>query len=74
MPKRGIPLGLWLSSTACELHRDEYLYFDYGRHLTWGYLEGPPLIAAQAWVTQQFGGDYFWVKFWPSLWGHLLCM
>lgn len=21
-----------------KLHRDEYLYLDYGRHLAWGYL------------------------------------
>ncbi|OUJ73998.1 glycosyltransferase family 39 protein [Hymenobacter crusticola] len=78
--KRAIPLlfavlkfvsGFVLASSAYELHRDEYLYLDEGRHLAWGYLEVPPLIAAQAWVTQALGGDYFWVKFWPFLWGAL---
>lgn len=48
-----------------ELHRDEY--FDYGRHLAWGYLEVPPLTALQSWVTLALGGDFFWVKAWPLL-------
>jgi len=62
-------LGFALASRAYELQRDEYLYLDYGRHLAWGYLEVPPLTALQSWVTLALGGGYFWVKFWPSLWG-----
>jgi len=54
-----------------ELHRDEYLYLDYGRHLAWGYLEVPPLTALQSWLTLALGGGFFWVKFWPALWGSL---
>lgn len=54
-----------------ELHRDEYLYLDYGRHLAWGYLEVPPLTALQSWVTLGLGGGFFMVKFWPLLWGSL---
>jgi len=54
-----------------ELHRDEYLYLDYGRHLAWGYLEVPPLTAGQSWLTLALGGGFFWVKFWPALWGSL---
>ncbi len=52
-----------------ELHRDEYLYLDYGHHLAWGYLEVPPLTALQSWLTLALGGGFFWVKFWPLLWG-----
>ncbi|NML64917.1 glycosyltransferase family 39 protein [Hymenobacter sp. RP-2-7] len=52
-----------------ELHRDEYLYLDYGRHLAWGYLEVPPLTALQSWVSLGLGGGFFWVKLWPLLWG-----
>lgn len=52
-----------------ELHRDEYLYLDYGRHLAWGYLEVPPLTALQSWVALALGGGFFWVKLWPLLWG-----
>ncbi|WP_345112630.1 ArnT family glycosyltransferase [Hymenobacter algoricola] len=62
-------LGFALTSRVYELHRDEYLYLNYGRHLAWGYLEVPPLTALQSWLTLALGGGYFWVKFWPLLWG-----
>ena len=54
-----------------ELHRDEYLYLDYGHHLAWGYIEVPPLTALQSWLTLALGGGFFWVKCWPLLWGSL---
>ncbi|GAB3238539.1 glycosyltransferase family 39 protein [Hymenobacter seoulensis] len=60
-----------LASHAYELHRDEYLYLNYGHHLAWGYLEVPPLTALQSWITLALGGGWFWVKFWPILWGSL---
>ncbi len=60
--------GYFLINGAYELQRDEYLYLNQGQHL-WGYLEVPPLIAAQGWVTLQLGGGEAWVKFWPFLWG-----
>ena len=47
--------GSFLISPAYELHRDEYLYLNQGQHLAWGYLEVPPLIAAQDWVTLALG-------------------
>ncbi|HEX8327496.1 MAG TPA: glycosyltransferase family 39 protein [Hymenobacter sp.] len=61
--------GYFLMSGAYELHRDEYLYLNQGRHLAWGYLEVPPLIAAQGWATLALGGHEGWVHFWPFLWG-----
>lgn len=61
--------GYFLISSAYELQRDEYLYLNHGRHLAWGYLEVPPLIAAQGWVTLALGGGEGWVRFWPFLWG-----
>ncbi|WP_071884543.1 glycosyltransferase family 39 protein [Hymenobacter sp. APR13] len=63
--------GYVLASRAYELHRDEYLYLDYGQHLAWGYLEVPPLTALQSWLTLALGGGWAWVKFWPILWGSL---
>ncbi|SHL10693.1 glycosyltransferase family 39 protein [Hymenobacter psychrotolerans] len=63
--------GYVLASRAYELHRDEYLYLDYGQQLAWGYLELPPLTALQSWLTLALGGSWFWVKFWPGLWGSL---
>lgn len=61
--------GYLLLSPAYDLQRDEYLYLDQGRHLAWGYLEVPPLLAAQAWATNALGGAEGWVRFWPFLWG-----
>ena len=61
--------GYFLISPQYDLQRDEYLYLNQGRHLAWGYLEVPPLIAAQGWLTLQLGGGEGWVHFWPFLWG-----
>ncbi|KAA5546673.1 glycosyltransferase family 39 protein [Adhaeribacter rhizoryzae] len=56
---------------AYQLHRDEYLYLDQGKHLAWGFLEVPPVISVLAWFTQLMGNNIFWVKFWPALFGAL---
>ena len=61
--------GYFLISPQYDLHRDEYLYLNHGRHLAWGYLEVPPLSAAQGWLSLALGGDAGWVRFWPFLWG-----
>ena len=61
--------GYFLRSPLYDLHRDEFLYLNQGRHLAWGYLEVPPLIAAQGWATLALGGGAGWVHFWPFLWG-----
>ncbi|MBB1287077.1 glycosyltransferase family 39 protein [Flavisolibacter sp. BT320] len=64
-------LPFLLSHPVYELHRDEYLYYEQGQHLSLGYLENPPLIGVLAAISSFFGGGYFWVKFWPSLFGVL---
>ncbi|MFD2718568.1 glycosyltransferase family 39 protein [Hymenobacter monticola] len=61
--------GYFLISPQYELQRDEYLYLNQGQHLAWGYLEVPPLLAAQGWLTLALGGGEGWVHFWPFLWG-----
>ncbi|MCI1186870.1 glycosyltransferase family 39 protein [Hymenobacter sp. DH14] len=61
--------GYFLTSPQYDLHRDEYLYLNHGRHLAWGYLEVPPLSAAQGWLSLALGGGAGWVRFWPFLWG-----
>ncbi|MDO7848053.1 glycosyltransferase family 39 protein [Hymenobacter sp. M29] len=61
--------GYLLISPQYDLQRDEYLYLNQGQHLAWGYLEVPPLLAAQGWVTLALGGGAGWVHFWPFLWG-----
>ncbi len=52
-----------------ELHRDEYLYYEQGQHLDFGYLENPPMIGLLAYFSSLFGGSYFFVKFWAALFG-----
>lgn len=64
-------LPFLLSHPVYELHRDEYLYYEQGQHLSLGYLENPPLIGVLAAISSLFGGGYFWVKFWPALFGVL---
>ena len=61
--------GYFLISPQYDLHRDEYLYLNHGRHLAWGYLEVPPLSAAQGWLSLALGGAEGWVRCWPFLWG-----
>jgi hypothetical protein len=50
-------------------HRDEFLYLEEGNHLAWGFMEIPPLLGLFAKATQMMGTGFFWIKFWPSLFG-----
>ena len=58
-----------LQDSLYELHRDEMLYLEQGKHLAWGFMEVPPLLSVFAFLTRLFGNSFFWVKFWPSLFG-----
>jgi 4-amino-4-deoxy-L-arabinose transferase-like glycosyltransferase len=60
-----LPHPIW------ELHRDEYLYYEQGKHLGLGYLENTPLIGVLAFISSLFGGGEFWIKFWPAAIGAL---
>jgi 4-amino-4-deoxy-L-arabinose transferase-like glycosyltransferase len=62
-------LPFFLQDTGYEPHRDEFLYLAEGRHMAWGFMEVPPLLAVFAWFTNLFGGSMFWIKFWPALFG-----
>lgn len=62
-------LPFFLQHPVYELHRDEFLYLEQGKHLAWGYMEVPPMLSWFAWLTHLFGSSFFWVKFWPSLFG-----
>jgi hypothetical protein len=57
-----------------ELHRDEYLYYAQGQHLAFGYLECPPLVGWLGYIASLFGGSFFWVKFFPSLFGAVMLL
>lgn len=62
-------LPFFLQHPIYELHRDEFLYLEQGKHLAWGYMEVPPMISWLSWLTHLLGSHFFWVKFWPSLFG-----
>lgn len=52
-----------------EFHRDEYLYLDEARHLNWGYMEVPPMIAVIGKIGIWLGGSVFAVRLLPTLAG-----
>ena len=54
-----------------ELHRDEYLYLADARHLDWGYIEMPPMLALLGFISNLFSASVYAVYFWSSLFGAL---
>jgi hypothetical protein len=52
-----------------ELHRDEFLHLDQGKHLAWGYLSVPPFTSWISYLILLLGNSVFWVKFFPALFG-----
>ncbi|MCF0062538.1 glycosyltransferase family 39 protein [Dyadobacter chenwenxiniae] len=52
-----------------DLHRDEYLHLDQGKHLAWGYLSVPPFTSWVSYIISLLGNAEFWVKFFPALFG-----
>ncbi|CAG5002069.1 hypothetical protein DYBT9275_02800 [Dyadobacter sp. CECT 9275] len=54
-----------------DLHRDEYLHLDQGKHLAWGYLSVPPFTSWISFLIQLLGNSEHWVKFFPALFGVL---
>ena len=64
-------LPFLLQHPSYELHRDEYLYYAQGQHLDFGFLENPSLIGLLGWISSLLGGSFFWIKFWPALFGTL---
>lgn len=60
-------LPFFLQHSVYQLHRDEYLYLAEGHHMSWGYMEIPPLLSVFAWISNLMGGSMFWVKLWPAL-------
>ncbi|WP_162126105.1 glycosyltransferase family 39 protein [Flavobacterium phycosphaerae] len=64
-------LHYFLISPEYDLHRDEYLHLDQGRHLDWGYISVPPFTAWVSKLILLLGNSVFWVKFFPALFGAL---
>lgn len=55
-----------------ELHRDEFLHLDLGKHLAWGYVSVPPVTGVFSYIILLLGNSVFWVKFFPALIGALV--
>jgi hypothetical protein len=60
-----------LINPAYDLHRDEYLHLDQANHLAAGYLSVPPVTSWISLLIKVLGGAFFWVKFFPALFGAL---
>lgn len=60
-----------LIDSSYDLHRDEYLHLDQGKHLAWGFDSVPPFTSWIAWIIFHLGNGVFWVKFFPALFGAL---
>jgi 4-amino-4-deoxy-L-arabinose transferase-like glycosyltransferase len=54
-----------------ELHRDEFLHLDIGKHLAWGYTSVPPVTAWISYLIFHLGNSVFLIKFVPALFGAL---
>jgi len=52
-----------------ELHRDEFLHLDQANHLAAGFISVPPLTSWISFLIKMLGGDVFWVRFFPALFG-----
>jgi 4-amino-4-deoxy-L-arabinose transferase-like glycosyltransferase len=62
-------LPFLLQHSLYQMHRDEFLYLEQGNHMAWGFMEVPPLLSVFAKLSHILGANFFWVKFWPSLFG-----
>ncbi len=52
-----------------DLHRDEFLHLDQASHLAWGFLSVPPFTSWISVLIDFLGGNEFWVRFFPALFG-----
>jgi len=54
-----------------ELHRDEFLHLNQANHLAFGFISVPPLTSLFSKIIYFLGGELFWVRFIPALFGSL---
>src|SRR5437868_6473669 len=66
-----LALHCFLINPVYDLHRDEYLHLDQARHLAWGFESVPPFTSWISLIILQFGNGFFWIKFFPALFGTL---
>lgn len=54
-----------------ELHRDEFLHLDQANHLALGFISLPPFTSLISKIIFLLGGDLFWIRFFPAMFGSL---
>lgn len=59
----------FLTNTNYGLHRDEFLYFDEGQNLAWGFMEVPPFTPFIGALADLLGGSVFAIRLFPALAG-----
>jgi len=67
-------LQIFAINPVYELHRDEFLHLDLGKHLAWGYTSVPPVTGLISYIILLLGNSVFWVKFFPALFGALVIL
>ena len=60
-----------LVNPVYELHRDEFLHLDQAHHIAFGFISVPPFTSLISKIILLLGGDIFWVRFFPALFGAL---
>ena len=59
-----------LTANRYGIFRDELYYLACGEHLTWGYVDQPPLIALVAWIARHLFGNWLMgLRFFPAVAG-----
>lgn len=56
-------LQIFAINPVSELHCDEFLHLDLGKHLAWGYTSVPPVTGFISYIIILLGNSVFWVKF-----------
>ncbi|MDP4189851.1 MAG: glycosyltransferase family 39 protein, partial [Bacteroidota bacterium] len=64
-------LQFMLVNPVYELHRDEFLHLDQADHLAFGFISVPPFTALVSKLIFLLGGNIFWIRFFPALFGAL---
>lgn len=54
-----------------ELHRDEFLHLNQASYPAFGYISVPPFTSWVASLIYLLGGELFWIRFFPALFGAL---
>jgi hypothetical protein len=64
----------FVTATRYGIFRDELYYIACSKHLDWGYVDQPPLIALLTWLARSIGGESLHaLRFLPAVAGAIVC-